>query len=106
MNRGTTILFCFCFAAASVLSFAHEHGNDQRQSSVLSMLKEGQAVILVEVAGKYQITIQTGLQAGHKVLEVQGDFIALEDVSGITQIVILIYAISSIKTIKLVAKSP
>lgn len=49
MNRGTTILFCSCFAAASVLLFAQEQGNDPRQSSVLSMLKEGQTVMLTKV---------------------------------------------------------
>ena len=106
MNRATTILFCSCFAAASVLLFAQEQGNDPRQSSVLSMLKEGQTVMLAEVAGRYEITILKGVRAGHKVLDVQRDFIAMEDVSGITQIVIPIYAVSSIKTIKLVAKSP
>lgn len=47
-----------------------------------------------------------GVQAGHKVLDVQNDFLVLEDASGITQIVIPIYAINSIKTIKLAAKSP
>jgi hypothetical protein len=106
MNRVTSILFCSCFAAASVLLFAQEQGNDPGRSSVLSMLKEGQTVMLTEVAGKYEITILKGVQAGHKVIEVQSDFIAVEDVSGTTQTVIPIYAVSSIKTIKLVANSP
>jgi hypothetical protein len=70
------------------------------------MLKEGQTVMLTEVAGKYEITILKGVQAGHKVIEVQSDFIAVEDVSGTTQTVIPIYAVSSIKTIRLVANSP
>jgi hypothetical protein len=106
MNRGTTILFCSCFVAASVLLSAHEQSNDPKQSSVLSALKKGQTVMLTEVVGRYEITMLKGVQASHKVLDVQSDFIVLEDVSGITQIVIPIYAVSSIKMIKLVAKSP
>lgn len=106
MNRGTTILFCACFAPASVLIFAQVHGNDPRQSSVLSMLKKGQTVRLTEVACRYEITILKGAQAGHKVLEVKRVFIAVEGVPGTTQSVIPIYAVSSIKTIKLIAKSP
>ena len=54
MNRAITILFCSCFAAASVLLFAQEQGNDPGRSSVLSMLKKGQTVMLTEVAGKYE----------------------------------------------------
>jgi hypothetical protein len=106
MNRGTTILFCSCFAVASVLLSAHEQSNDPKQSSVLSALKKGQTVMLTDVVGRHEITILKGVQAGHRVLEVQNDFLVLEDASGITQIVIPIHAINSIKTIKLVAKSP
>jgi len=62
--------------------------------------------MLTETAGRYEITVLKGIQAGHKILEVKSEFIAVEDISGTTQTVIPIYSVASIKTIKLVAKSP
>jgi hypothetical protein len=77
------------------------NGQHNPRKTFLSALKEGQVVIVKEVAGKYEITVMKDLPAGSKVLEVGTDYILLEDPSGLLETRIHVTSIKSIIRVKL-----
>lgn len=72
-------------------------GQEMGRKSFLSVLKEGQGVVLKEAAGRYEITLMEG---GHKVIEVGPDYVVVEDIAGVTETRIPVYSIKSIIRIK------
>jgi hypothetical protein len=70
---------------------------------VLSVLKPGIAINLMDVGGGYEIGIfNKGPDTlGYKVLEIGTDYVVVEDISGIKELRIPIYAIKSVSTTKL-----
>lgn len=72
-------------------------GQEKGRKSFLSVLKEGQAVVLKESAGRYELTLMEG---GHKVIEVGPDYVVVEDLAGVTETRISVYSIKSITRIK------
>jgi hypothetical protein len=72
-------------------------GQEKGRKSFLSVLKEGQSVVLKESAGRYEITLMDG---GHKVIEVGPDYVLVEDLAGVTETRIPVCSIKSIARIK------
>ena len=82
------------FAVLLCATFALQ---EKGRKGFLSALKEGQAVVLKEAAGRYEITLMEG---GHKVIEIGPDYIVVEDIAGVTETRIPVYSIKSIARIK------
>lgn len=89
------VLICATLALACLLPEAS--GQEKGQKSFLSVLKEGQCVVLKEAAGRYELTLMEG---GHKVIEVGPDYVVVEDIAGVTETRIPVYSIKSINRIK------
>jgi hypothetical protein len=73
------------------------------KESVLSVLKPGMPVSLTDSGSGYEIGIFTKGpdMLGYKVSEVGGDYLVLDDILGIKEVRIPIYAIKSVVTTKL-----
>ena len=93
------VLLCATLALACLSPAAN--GQEKGRKGFLSILKEGQAVVLKEAAGRYEITLMEG---GHKVIEVGPDYVVVEDIAGVTEIRISVYSIKSIARIKVARK--
>ncbi len=89
------VLFCATLALACLSPEAS--GQEKARKGFLSVLKEGQSVVLKESAGRYEITLMEG---GHKVIEVGPDYVLIEDLAGVTETRIPIFSIKSIARIK------
>ena len=89
------VLLCATFALACLSPVAN--GQEKGRKGFLSVLKEGQAVVLKETAGRYEITLMEG---GHRVIEIGPDYVVVEDIAGVTEIRISVYSIKSITRIK------
>ena len=89
------VLLCATLALACLSPAAN--GQEKGRKGFLSILKEGQAVVLKEAAGRYEITLMEG---GHKVIEIGPDYIVVEDIAGVTETRIPIFSIKSIARIK------
>lgn len=63
---------------------------------ILGALQKDQKVALKEAGGGYQIGVVQGVPLGHKVVEVGSDYVVLEDIAGITETRIPIYAIRAV----------
>ena len=74
----------------------------QPRRGMLAVLKEGQSVTIKEADGRFALTLIEDVPelAGHKVVEVGADYLAVEDVAGAIQTRIPIYSLKSIATIK------
>jgi hypothetical protein len=73
------------------------------KEGVLSVLKPGMPVGLTDSGNSYEIQLfNKGPELlGYKVIEVAADYLVLEDVSGIKELRIPIYAIKSVVTTKI-----
>jgi hypothetical protein len=89
------VLFCATLALACLSPEAS--GQEKGRKSFLSVLKEGQGIVLKESAGRYEITLMDG---GHKVIEVGPEYVVVEDLAGVTETRIPVYSIKSITRIK------
>lgn len=69
-----------------------------KHQGVLSVLQAGQAVSLKDTGNGYEIGFLQGGPGilGHKVVEVLGDGVVIEDVAGVNQTRIPIYSIKSV----------
>jgi hypothetical protein len=76
-------------------------GQGQKNKTFLSALKEGQSVIVKEVAGRYEISTIDGT---HKVIEVGPDYLVVQDIAGITEIHIPVFSIKAIARLKVSGK--
>lgn len=89
------VLLCATLALACLSPVAN--GQEKARKGFLSVLKEGQAILVKEVAGRYEITVMEG---GHKIIEVGPDYVVIADITGVTEIRIPTYSIKSITRIK------
>lgn len=73
----------------------------QQRRDFLSALKVGQSVNLKEASGRFVLsTIDDGPPLSHTVLEVGSDFVLLEDMVGVSEIRVPLYAITSFSRLK------
>ena len=93
------VVLCATVAVACLSPAAN--GQEKGRKSFLSVLKEGQAVVLKEAAGRFEITLMEG---GHRVIEIGPDYVVVEDIAGVTEIRISVYSIKSIARIKVARK--
>jgi hypothetical protein len=79
---------------------------EQKKAAFLDRLKVGQAVALTDKDGRYEIGVfPPELQPlGHTVIEVAQDYVVLRDIGKITDTVIPIYSIKSIKIMRFPGK--
>jgi hypothetical protein len=89
------VVFCATLAITCLSPVAS--GQEKARKGFLSVLKDGQGVVLKESAGRYEITLMEG---GHKVIEVGPDYVVVEDLAGVTETRIPVYSIKSITRIK------
>lgn len=95
MNRLQIVVFI------AFLGFlAPSHAEEKPAKGFLSVLKEGQIVLVKENAGRYEITIMKDMGIGHKIIEVGSEFIVVEDAAGVTSSRIPVYSIKAIITFK------
>lgn len=72
-------------------------GQAQKNKPFLSALKEGQSVIVKDVAGRYEIN---AIEGSHKVIEIGPDYLVVQDIAGITEIHIPVFSIKAITRLK------
>lgn len=89
------VLLCAALAIACLSPAAN--GQEKGRKGFLSVLKAGQAIVVKEVGGRYEITLMDG---GHKVIEIGPDYVVVEDIAGVTETRIPVYSIKSITRIK------
>jgi len=99
MTRPLIAVFLSAFLVVASSS-ATGHGQDRPRKSFLSVLKEGQSVSVKELAGRYEITVMKDVKLGHKVIEVGGDYVVVEDAAGVTDTRIPVYSIRAIVRLK------
>lgn len=77
---------------------------------VLSVLHVGQPVSLKEAGGRFEIGVFDNLPGllGHKVVEVGdgGDYLVVQDVTGVSEIRIPMYSVKSVVTLRIGASKP
>lgn len=77
----------------------------QQRRDFLSALKVGQSVSLKEAGGRFVLSvIDDGPALSHKVIEIGSDFVLLEDMVGVSEIRVPLYAITSFSRLKSVEK--
>jgi hypothetical protein len=86
---------------AVVLGTAVAQRGGGRRGGVFSPLEAGQKVSLREKAGGFEIGVVPGVELSHKVVEVGADHIVLEDVAGVTETRIPIYAVRTVTITRL-----
>jgi len=90
------ILAVFLYAVLTCLP-QEGSGHEQNRTGFLSVLNEGQRVVLEAADGHYQITLIDG---GHKVIEVGSDYVVVQDLVEITETRIPVYSIKSIARLR------
>ena len=75
---------------------------DKPPQGFLSEFKEGQSVMVKEVAGRFEISMfEDGPELlSHKVTSVGTDYVTVEDIAGVTETRLPIYSITSIVRLK------
>ena len=79
---------------------------DKPRQGFLSILKEGQSVMLKEVAGRFEISMfEDGPELlSHKVTEIGTDYVTVEDIGGLIETRLPVYSIKSIVLLKIPQK--
>ena len=79
---------------------------DKPRQGFLSILKEGQSVMLKEVAGRFEISMfEDGPELlSHKVTEIGTDYVTVEDIGGLIETRLPVYSIKSIVLLKVPQK--
>lgn len=100
MSRRFIALFLSSFLALATVP-ASGHGQEKGRKTVLAELKAGQSVFVKEVGGRYEITVLKGVKLGHRVIEVGGDYVVVEDAAGVTETRIPVTSIKAIIKLKI-----
>jgi preprotein translocase subunit YajC len=97
-----TAIAILLLAVISISTFnVTAQGQAQKSKTFLSALKEGQSVIVKEVAGRFEIN---AIEGSHKVIEIGTDYLVVQDIAGITEIRIPIFSIKAITRLKAAGK--
>jgi hypothetical protein len=68
---------------------------------VFGPLEKGQQVSLKEKAGGWEIGVVPGVLQGHKIVEVGADYVVLQDITGVTETRIPVYAVRAVTITRL-----
>jgi hypothetical protein len=110
MMMNKTLFFLTIFLVASVIAFRSTGiaapPAEQKRGAFFDRFKVGQAVALTDKDGRYEIgTFPPEMRPlGHTVVEVAEDYVVLRDIGNITDTVIPIYSIKSIKVLRVTGK--
>lgn len=105
MNRLMIALFLSAFVALASFTVSGQ-APDKPRKGFLSAITEGQSVTLKDNAGRFEISMFDDGPAihSHKIIEVGQDWLTVEDIAGVTQTRISVYAIKSFVKIKVPRK--
>ena len=100
MKRSTCILVLVAAIAMSIVSASGQAPD--KQDGFLSILKKDQPVVLKEIAGRFEITLMEAVPGPltHKVIEVETDYLVIEDIAEAIKTRIPVYSIKSVASIK------
>ena len=101
MNRLKVAVLLSAFMALVSITVV---GDEKPAKGFMSILKEGQAVTVRELAGRYEISRTDGVPQGHKITEVGSEFIVVEDIAGVTETRIHVCSIRAIVKFKVLKK--
>ena len=73
------------------------------RDGVLGGLRPGMPITLTEAEGRFEIGILPGVPGplGHEVTAVGQDYVAVKDISGVSETVIPLFSIKCVKTLRL-----
>lgn len=96
MGIGLSVVFVLLLAASFGMGPAKQQG-------VLSGLRPGLAVRLTESEGRYEISVMPKIPGPltHEVIAVGENYVAVKDLTGITETVVPLYSIKCVKTFRL-----
>ncbi len=94
------VLVALILVSCFFLFSSPSESQDKKPKGFLSILKEGQSIVLKESAGRYEINLMEGT---HKIIEIGPDYIVVEDIAGLIENRIPIYSIKTITKVKLPA---
>ena len=101
------LLLATCVTVGTaVLGTVSGQAPDKLRQGFLSILKEGQSVMLKEVAGRFEISMfEDGPELlSHKVTEIGTDYVTVEDIGGLIETRLPVYSIKSIALLKMPQK--
>ena len=104
MKRTMLAVIAVCLLALG--SITTGQAPHQPRRDFLAVLKPKQSVLMKEVGGRFTISTMDDMPdtLTHKVVEVGADFVVVEDIVGVQQTRIPVYAITSIVRIKTLNK--
>ena len=104
MKRTMLAVIAVCLLALG--SITTGQAPNQPCRDFLAVLKPKQSVLMKEVGGRFTISMMDDMPdtLTHKVVEVGADFVVVEDIVGVQQTRIPVYAITSIVRIKTINK--
>jgi hypothetical protein len=104
MTVGYRSLMGLGLSAFLIIAMAASAGmGPVRQEGALSGLRPGMAIRLTESEGRYEIGIMPKIPGPltHEVIAVGENYMAVKDITGITETVIPLYSIKCVKTFRL-----
>ena len=110
MTRPVLTLLLVAFIALSTIALGtitvFGQAPVKPRQGFLSALKEGQSIMLKEVAGRFEISSFDDGPAmlSHKVIEVGTDYLTIEDIGGLIETRIPTYSIKAIVRLKVPRK--
>ena len=101
MSKSITGFVAGVFLALAAFTVSGQAPTQPRQG-FLSALKQGQAVSLKEVAGRFEVSTLDDLPGplGYKITEVAPDYLTVMDIADVTETRIPVYSIKSIVRLK------
>lgn len=101
MSKSITIFVAGAILAVTAFTVSGQAPAQPRQG-FLSALKQGQAVSLKEVAGRFEISTFDDLPGplGYKIIEVGPDYLTVVEIADVTEIRIPTFSIKSIVRLK------
>lgn len=72
----------------------------KKPTGVFVILQKSQTVLLKDLGSSYEITVIEGTDLGFKVMDVGADYLVLQDIAGVIETRIPIYAVKSVKVLK------
>ena len=101
MSKSITIFVAGAILALVAFSVSGQAPAQPRQG-FLSALKQGQAVSLTEVAGRFEISTFDDIPVplGYKITEVGNDYLTVVDITDVSETRIPVYSIKSIVRLK------
>jgi hypothetical protein len=108
VKRLPVALLAVLILAISMIVVGSQAEDHPTKTTFLEWLKPGHPVSLEEKQGRYQLGLypENIRPLSHSVVEVGRDYVVLRDFPGVTDTVIPVYSIASIKILRIGGKQP